>query len=90
LQGSFADNPSIPREEDAMLAQQLEARHAPACNDNGVFAPRLRAEPLDILKVAAELSGWTSVTYAADGVLMIASGREHGERTSASPLSRYA
>jgi len=73
-----------------MLAQQLEAQASPACNDNGVFAPRRRAEPLDIVKVAAELSGWISLGYLADGVLMIASGREHGERTSASPLSRHA
>ena len=90
MQGSFADNPSIPREEDAMLAQQLEARHSPACNDNGEFAPRRRAAPLDILKVATKLSGWMSLTYLADGVLMISSGREHVERTAASPSSRYA
>ena len=65
-----------------MLAQQFEAQHSPACNDNGVFAPRRRAEPLDIVKVAAELSGSISVSYVADGVVMISSGREHAERTS--------
>jgi hypothetical protein len=73
-----------------MLAQQFEAQHSPACNDNGVFAPRRRAEPLDIVKVAAELSGWISESYIADGVLMIASRREHLERTVASRPSRYA
>jgi hypothetical protein len=73
-----------------MLARQLEAQPFPGCNDNGQFARRRRAEPLSILKVATELSGWISVSYVADGVLMISSGREHVERTSASPSSRYA
>ena len=73
-----------------MLARQLEARHSPACNDNGQFAPRRRAEPLNILKIAAELSGWISVSYVADGVLMISPGREPDERTSASPVRRHA
>jgi hypothetical protein len=88
LQASFADNPSIPR-EDAMLAQQLEAQPSPACNDNGEFARRRRDEPLSILKVAAELSRWILVSYIADGVLMISSGREQAGRTAPAPLSRY-
>jgi hypothetical protein len=73
-----------------MLAQQLEAQPLPICNDNGRFAPRRRGAPLDILRVAAELFGWISLTYVADGVLMISSGREHAKRISASPSSRYA
>jgi hypothetical protein len=89
LQASFADNSSIPREEGAMLAQQLEARPSPPCNDNGEFAHRRRAAPPSILKVAAELSGWISVGYIADGVLMISSGREQAGRTAPAPLSRY-
>jgi hypothetical protein len=73
-----------------MLARQIEAQPSPAYNDNGQFAPRRRAEPLNILKAAAELSAWISVSYVADGVLIISSGREHAERPSASPVSRYA
>ena len=73
-----------------MFARQPEAQPSPACNDNGEFAPRRRAEPLSIIKVAAELSAWISVSYVADGVLMISSGREPEERPSASPSSRYA
>ena len=73
-----------------MLARQLEAQHSLACNDNGEFAPRRRTEPLNMLKVAAELSAWISVSYVADGGLMISSGREPEERPSASPSSRYA
>ncbi len=72
-----------------MLVRQLEAQPSPACNDNGEFAPRRRAAPPSILKVAAELSGSISVSYVADGVLMISSGQEHVERTSASASSRY-
>ena len=90
MQASFADNPSIPRGEHAMLVRQLEARPSPACNDNGEFAPLRRAEPLSILKVATELSGWISVGYVANGVLTVSSGREHVERTAASRPSRYA
>jgi hypothetical protein len=73
-----------------MFAQQLEAQPSPACNDNGEFARRRRAEPLSILKVAAKLFGWISFTYVADGVLMISSGREHAEHASTSPPRRYA
>jgi hypothetical protein len=58
-----------------MFAQQLTAQPSPACNDNGEFAPRRRAEPLSIIKVAVELSGWISVGSIADGVLMISSGQ---------------
>ena len=71
-----------------MFAQQLTAQPSPACNDNGEFAPRRRAEPQSILKVAAELSGWMSLTHVADGVLMISSGREQAGRTA--PASRPA
>ena len=73
-----------------MLARQLEAQPFPACNDNGEFALHRRAAPLNILKVATELSGWISVSYVADGVLMICSGREPVKRTSAAPSSCYA
>src|SRR3954454_4882329 len=71
----FPDYLRRTREEDAMVARQNRQAHTPACNDNGPVLILCRATPeprSPILRVASLLAGVVSVSYMAEGVLLIA------------------
>ena len=57
-----------------MVARQNRQAHTPACNDNGPVLILCRATPephSTILRVASLLAGVVSVSYVAEGVLLI-------------------
>ena len=61
-----------------MVARQNRRAHKPACNDNGPVLILCRATPeprSTILGVASLLTGVVSVSYVAEGVLLIAPGK---------------
>ena len=61
-----------------MVAQQNQRAHTPACNDNGPVLILCRATPeprSPILRVASLLAGVVSVSYVAEGVLLITPGK---------------
>ena len=61
-----------------MVARQNRQAHTPACNDNGPVLILCRATPephSTILRVASLLAGVVSVSYVAEGVLLIEPAR---------------
>ena len=61
-----------------MVARQNRRALKPACNDNGPVLILCRATPeprSPILRVASLLAGVVSVSYVAEGVLLIAPGK---------------
>ena len=68
-----------------MFARQNQRQPARACNDNGLFSAIRQhnpASPLSIVRVAIDLGQSISLTYLADGVLIIGPGAEQDSRPS--------
>jgi hypothetical protein len=72
-----------------MFARQHQNRSARACNDNGFFLairPRDPVLPMSIVRIAIDLGGSISLTYLADGVLIIGPAAQNENR----PLQEVA
>ena len=57
-----------------MLARRRPSHHTPACNDNGPFSAvrsNATAPLVNIIRVATDTAGPITVSYVAEGVLII-------------------